>query len=65
MAASGYRTSLADPIRFPSDEIVDLYSHRWEIELGFRERKQTLLDSSYTLRSKKPGRKEPLSKALL
>lgn len=47
-------TSLADPICFPSDEIVDLYSHRWEIELGFREMKQTLLDSSYTLRSKKP-----------
>ena len=47
-------TSLTDPLRFPSDEIVDLYSHRWEIELGFREMKQTLLDSRYTLRSKTP-----------
>ncbi|WP_454566137.1 IS4 family transposase, partial [Pseudomonas sp. AIG] len=47
-------TSMADPLRFPSDEIVDLYSHRWEIELGFREMKQTLLNSSYTLRSKTP-----------
>ncbi|MNF92083.1 Transposase DDE domain protein [compost metagenome] len=47
-------TSMTDPLRFPSDEIVDLYSHRWEIESGFREMKQTLLNSSYTLRSKTP-----------
>lgn len=47
-------TSMADPLRFPSDEIVDLYSQRWEIELGFREMKQTLLNISYTLRSKTP-----------
>lgn len=47
-------TSMADPLRFPSDEIVDLYSQRWEIELGFREMKQTLLNSSYTLRSNTP-----------
>ncbi|WP_408599839.1 transposase [Pseudomonas sp. PLMAX] len=47
-------TSMTDPLRFPSDEIVDLYSQRWEIELGFREMKQTLLNSSYTLRSKTP-----------
>ncbi|MNQ48669.1 Transposase DDE domain protein [compost metagenome] len=47
-------TSMADPLRFPPDEIVDLYSQRWEIELGFREMKQTLLNSSYTLRSKTP-----------
>ncbi|WP_218190792.1 MULTISPECIES: IS4 family transposase [unclassified Pseudomonas] len=47
-------TSMADPLRFPSDEIVDLYSHRWEIELGGREMKQTLLNSSYMLRSKTP-----------
>ena len=33
---------------------MDLYSHGWEIELGFREMKQILLDSSYTLRSKQP-----------
>ncbi|MBO1273727.1 transposase, partial [Shewanella sp. 4t3-1-2LB] len=26
-------TSMTDPLRFPSAEIVDLYSHRWEIEL--------------------------------
>lgn len=47
-------TSMVDPIRYPGSEIVDLYSHRWEIELGYREMKQTLLNSAYTLRSKKP-----------
>ncbi|MBX9753603.1 MAG: transposase [Pseudomonadaceae bacterium] len=45
---------MADPLHFPSDEIVDLYSQRWEIELGFREMQQTLLNSSYTLHSKTP-----------
>ncbi|KHM50675.1 hypothetical protein PL71_01445, partial [Pseudoalteromonas distincta] len=30
------------------------YCHRWEIELGFREIKQTMLDSAYHLRSKRP-----------
>ena len=47
-------TSMADPIRFPSDEMVELYRYRWEIELGFREMKQSLLNSAYTLRSKRP-----------
>lgn len=47
-------TSMTDRLRFPSSEIVELYGHRWEIELGFREIKQTMLDSSYHLRSKRP-----------
>lgn len=47
-------TSMVDPMRFPSSEIVELYSHRWEIELGYREMKQTMLNSEYTLRSKLP-----------
>lgn len=47
-------TSMVDPMRFPGNEIVELYSHRWEIELGFREMKQTMLNSEYTLRSKLP-----------
>ncbi|WP_241013033.1 transposase, partial [Shigella dysenteriae] len=33
---------------------LDLYSHRWEIELGYREIKQTMQLSRLTLRSKKP-----------
>jgi len=34
--------------------IVNLYAHRWEIELGFREIKQSLLDNRFTLRSNQP-----------
>ncbi|MES3712092.1 IS4 family transposase [Pseudomonas putida] len=47
-------TSMTDTLRFPGDEIVDLYSQRWEIELGYREIKQGLLGGEYTLRSKTP-----------
>ncbi|MGJ8863516.1 transposase, partial [Salmonella enterica subsp. enterica serovar Kentucky] len=35
-------------------EMADLYSNRWEIELGYREIKQTMQLSRLTLRSKKP-----------
>lgn len=41
-------TSMTDVMRFPSADIVDLYDHRWEIELDFREMKQSLLDSQFT-----------------
>lgn len=47
-------TSMCDGLRFPGEDIVELYRYRWEIELGYREMKQTLLDSEYTLRSKRP-----------
>lgn len=47
-------TSMVDPLRFPGREIVDLYSQRWEIELGYRAIKQRLLGGEYTLRSKTP-----------
>lgn len=47
-------TSLVDATRYPGAEIVDLYGHRWEIELGYREMKQYLLQNRLTLRSKKP-----------
>ena len=33
-------TSMTDPLRFPAADIVDLYSYRWEIELGYREMKK-------------------------
>ena len=36
-------TSMIDPMRFPSADIADLYGHRWEIELGYREQKQYML----------------------
>jgi len=47
-------TSMVEPSAFPKDDIVDLYAHRWEIELGFREIKQSLLDNRFTLRSNQP-----------
>lgn len=47
-------TSMTDVMRFPSAEIVDLYSHRWEIEVGYREIKSSLLNNEFTLRSKLP-----------
>lgn len=46
-------TSMVSATQFISDEIVDLYSQRWEIELGYREMKQQLLANEFTLRSKK------------
>lgn len=47
-------TSMTDTMKFPVADIADLYAHRWEIELGFREMKQSLLDSQFTLRSNQP-----------
>jgi len=47
-------TSMVQPSAFPKDDIIDLYAHRWEIELGFREIKQSLLDNRFTLRSNQP-----------
>lgn len=48
-------TSLLDTQRFPAADIVDLYAHRWEIELGYREMKQYMLQNRLTLRSKTPA----------
>lgn len=47
-------TSLADHRRYPAAEVSELYRHRWEIELGYREAKQGMLDSRWTLRSRLP-----------
>ncbi len=47
-------TSMTDAMSFPGGEMADLYSHRREIELGYREIKQTMQLSRLTLRSKKP-----------
>lgn len=43
----------ARKMRFPGTDIVELYSHRWEIELGYREMKHSLQQHRLTLRSKK------------
>lgn len=34
-------TSMTDPLRNPVGDIADLYAHRWEIELGYREQNNT------------------------
>lgn len=47
-------TSMIDHMRYPSAEIADLYAHRWEIEVGYREMKQYLLETRFTLRSNLP-----------
>ncbi len=44
-------TSMVDPMRFVGADIVELYSHRWEIELGYREIKHSLQQHRLTLRS--------------
>ena len=49
-------TSLTDQNRYPGNDISVLYRHRWEIELGYREAKQGMLDNRRTLRSKLPER---------
>ncbi len=47
-------TSMTDHFRYPSADIVGLYEHRWEIELGYREQKQFMLGNKLTLRSRLP-----------
>ena len=39
----------------PAQELAELYHQRWEIELGFREVKQTLQEGEPVLRSKQPA----------
>ncbi len=48
-------TSMTDPKRYIGADIAELYSHRWEIELGYREMKQYMLQGAITLRSKTPA----------
>lgn len=48
-------TSLQDHHAHPAQQLAELYRQRWEIELGFREIKQSLQDSEPVLRSKQPA----------
>ena len=47
-------TSMLDPERFAAASLAQLYRQRWEIELGFREIKQSLQQGQAVLRSKQP-----------
>jgi len=35
-------TTLLDPIRYPADDLAELYGQRWQIETNFRHLKQTM-----------------------
>jgi hypothetical protein len=47
-------TSMLEPHRFAAMELAQLYRQRWEIELGFRDIKQSLQQGQAVLRSKQP-----------
>jgi hypothetical protein len=55
-------TSLLDPVRYPADQIIELYAWRWRIETLFRELKITL--SADVMRSQRPDgiRKEIIAR---
>lgn len=48
-------TSLDDAQRYTAQALAHLYRQRWEIELGFREIKQSLQAGEFVLRSKQPA----------
>lgn len=48
-------TSLPDHRAHPAHDLARLYRQRWEIELGFREIKQSLQEGEPVLRSKQPA----------
>lgn len=48
-------TSLDDAQRYTAPALAQLYRQRWEIELGFREIKQSLQAGEFVLRSKQPA----------
>lgn len=39
-------TSMTDAMRYPTADVAELCKHRWEIELGYREAKQSLCGNS-------------------
>lgn len=47
-------TSMLDSQRFAAEQLALLYRQRWEIELGFREIKQSLQQGHSVLRSRQP-----------
>lgn len=68
----GYRTrsgnvitSLLDPVQYPAQEIVDLYLKRWQVEVYFRDLKQTLGMAQLSSRTCEGVRKELLGYVLL
>jgi len=49
-------TSMLDAEQYPASEVADLYHERWELELGYDEIKNDVLERLETIRSKTPER---------
>jgi hypothetical protein len=58
-------TTLLDPRQFPAQELVELYSQRWHIEVCFRNLKRTLGMAKLSAQSVEGIRKEILAFVLL
>jgi hypothetical protein len=58
-------TTLLDTEKYPAQELVELYSERWQIEVYFRDLKRTLKMGKISARTVKGVQKEVLSFILL
>jgi putative transposase len=58
-------TTLLDPQKYPANELIELYNKRWQIEVCFRDLKQTLGMNIISARSAVGVRKEILAFVLL
>lgn len=58
-------TPLTDPQAYPAQDLIDLYARRWQIEVCFRDLKQTLGMTMISARSVPGVRKEILAFVLL
>jgi len=68
----GYRThwawlitTLTDPAAYPAQDLVNLYARRWQVEVYFRDLKQTLNFKQLTAKSVSGIRKQILGMVLL
>lgn len=51
--AASFVEQLASPVRYRAKDVTELYHSLWEIEVGFRNLKSSLLDNALVLRSRK------------
>lgn len=58
-------TTLLDPVQYPAQEIAELYGQRWQIEVNFRDMKQSLKMCKFSARSVEGVKKELLAFVLL
>jgi hypothetical protein len=58
-------TTLTDPLQYPAQEIVELYEKRWQVEVYFRDLKQSLGFRKLSAKTVAGVRKEVLAFVLL